>query len=96
VDTPLQIIGFMVIGLTGAVGALWKSLRATASRTEKDLEQCRAEHKERDAQLLGLTEKVGHLEGMMEGHAQARADLRQLSDLVIHKIERIPDAPAGG
>ena len=81
-------IGLPIVGsLTGAVVFLWKSMHSylttSEKRLNKKLAECETKHEERDMWAVNMSEKVGKLEGLMEGHKQAREDLKKLSDQVI-------------
>lgn len=84
----------VVVSLAGAVGVLWKAVYKQMNDTKEELitnkaelsaklDQCEAKHKEQHEWAVSMSEKVGRLEGQMEGHTQAREDLRELSSAVI-------------
>jgi len=73
----------VIVSLSGAIAVLWKAMHHQMIKTEKrislKLEDCEKRHVERDKWTVEMSEKVGKLEGLMEGHRQAREDLRNLS-----------------
>ena len=82
----------LVVSLSGAVAVLWKAMHSQMVKTEKrisvKLNDCESRHVERDKWSVEMSEKVGRLEGLMEGHRQAREDLRDLSSRVVDILHR--------
>ena len=89
-DIIYQIVIPLVMSLSGAIAVLWRAMHRQMIKTEKrissKLEDCEKRHKERDKWSVEMSEKVGKLEGLMEGHKQAREDLRNLSVKVANLI----------
>ena len=77
----------IVGGLAAAITVLWRSMHRQMVNTEtkisKKLQECEDRHVERDMWAVAMSEKVGRLEGLMEGHERAREDLKSLSDKVV-------------
>ena len=76
-----------------AISMLWRRLAlgdrksdertaATETRLMTKLDECEKKHEAANKEIVTLSEKVGHLEGEMEGHKQAREDLRRMGDEV--------------
>ena len=82
-DSLYKFIIPLVMSLSGAIAVLWKAMHHQMIKTEKrisvKLKDCEDRHVERDKWSVEMAEKVGKLEGLMEGHKQAREDLRNLS-----------------
>jgi len=89
----------IVVALSGAVTVLWKAVykqmndtqtQLIESKTEltAKLDQCEEKHHEQNLWAVAMSEKVGKLEGMMEGHNQAREDLKELSNNVIALLKK--------
>ena len=107
-----QLVSAVVV-LGGAVAALWRhSLRKTEDterRLKTALDKCEVGHREtadkreQDQEVMReLTGKVGKLEGLYQGHEQARKDLRGLNDHVLALLNKevidaaIDDAAVNG
>ena len=77
----------IVGGLAAAITVLWRSMHRQMVSTEKNiskkLQECEDRHVERDMWAVSMSEKVGRVEGLMEGHEQAKEDLKSLSDKVV-------------
>lgn len=82
----LKVATPVVGSLAAAVAVLWRSMHKqmtfTEKRLNKKLQECEDRHIDRDMWAVAMSEKVGRLEGLMEGHNQAREDLQSLSDKV--------------
>ena len=91
-DSLVKIGGPIASAMAGALAVLWRAMHrqmiATERRVSKKLKDCEDRHVERDLWALSMSEKIGRLEGLMEGHDQAREDLRDLSSKVIEIIHK--------
>jgi len=89
-ETIYQIILPLIMSLSGAIAVLWRAMHHQMVKTEKrisvKLKDCEDRHVERDKWSVEMSEKVGKLEGLMEGHRQAREDLKELSAKVAELI----------
>lgn len=60
----------ILTALTGAITALWRHLVVRQASIEKrlvgKLDKCEEEHKEKNNQIIGLTERVARVEGRYE------------------------------
>lgn len=87
IEFILKLCTPIVGGLAAAITVLWKSMHKqmvnTEKRVSKKLQECEDRHVDRDMWTVSMSEKVGRLEGLMEGHEQAREDLKSLSDKVV-------------
>jgi hypothetical protein len=87
IEFILKLCTPIVGGLAAAVTVLWRSMHRQMVNTETrvctKLKECEDRHVERDMWTVSMSEKVGRLEGLMEGHEQAREDLKSLSDKVV-------------
>lgn len=85
-----------IVGLSSAVGIMWKVLTTQQIRVETrlsdKLEKCETKHESQHGDMLKLTGRVNKLEGMFEGHRQAREDLKGLSDYVLEHIHKESDS----
>jgi hypothetical protein len=89
-ETVYKIILPLIMSLSGAIAVLWRAMHHQMLKTEKrisvKLNDCEDRHVERDKWSVEMSEKVGKLEGLMEGHRQAREDLKELSAKVAELI----------
>ena len=63
--TKLIIPGFTVMG--GVIAALFRIITKSYEETKGKLEECHTQHDKANDQILGLTEKLGRLEGRQQG-----------------------------
>jgi len=66
-DNLLEVASAIVMALAAGMVALWKTNQMTMSQriehAEQKLDECEANHKEANATLIKLSERVGNLEG---------------------------------
>lgn len=90
VPTFLGIIASIGVTLVGTVTALWKvihtSMKTTEERLTGKLDECESKHEEANRQIIDLTEKVGRVEGIVEGFNMARSEIRGLSEAVLERL----------
>lgn len=86
--------------LAGSVGLLHRNQTARADKTEErlthKLDECEHKHESATTQMMKIEGELGLLKGRMEGHAQAREDLRGLSDYVIQHLHKEEPRDASG
>jgi len=72
---------FSALGI--GFGALWQRVTKTMDEQKEDLKKCHEGRDEANAKLMGLTERVGRLEGRIEGQTQG---VLELAEAVIAKV----------
>jgi len=85
VITDAQIVAgasAVVLGLTSAIGILWRSFLSKNKQTEEKLSHCETQHDESAKQVLTLTEDVGELRGQLTG-------IKQMSESVLQEIRNL-------
>lgn len=87
---PATLFGAMG-ALASAIVYLFRRLHTVATSVHNDvsekLNKCEEKHEESNIRMIEMSEKLGRLEGRMEGYGQARADMHKLSNKVLEIIE---------
>lgn len=74
-----------IVALAGVIGALWRHQVKQQERTQKKLDDCQEAHHETTKELVGLSGRVGHLEGKLEGRIEG---MHELAKAVIDESRR--------
>lgn len=88
-NLPAGIEWPVILGaMTTAIGALWRHLvlkqQEIERRMVKKLDKCEDDHKSKDGQILGLTERVARVEGRYETIQQMH---REVLEIVSKKVD---------
>ena len=81
-DNIFSILLPIAAAILSAAGILWRHITTVHSHTREKLDKTELEQKESTHKLIGLSEKVGKLEGRQEGVEQlANSVLREIRTL---------------
>jgi|TARA_R110002096_G_scaffold55026_13_gene141635 dTDP-4-amino-4,6-dideoxygalactose transaminase len=91
--TIITVLGGVVVTMAGTVAGIAKLFHNTVKKDKEEvaakLDLCQTEHKAKDIWALDIQGRMGNLEGMMEGHKQARTDMKGLSNSILTKLDDI-------
>lgn len=83
-QTVLTLVSSAVAAMGGVVAFLWRQISANNQKTESKLEKCEQSHQATHDMILGLTRKVGELEGRQQG-------ISELADQVLAVVAKQKD-----
>jgi len=71
--------------LAGAIGALWREQVRRSKDTARKLEACEDKHEQTQGLVVGLSGRVGNLEGRVEGRTEG---VEELAKSVIELVRK--------
>lgn len=82
-NLPAGIEWPVILGaMTTAIGALWRHMilkqQEIERRMVKKLDKCEDEHREKNGQIIGLTERVARVEGRYETIQQMHREVLEI------------------
>lgn len=88
VDTLLGLISFLGLCIIG----LAKVGYTHHLNVVKNRERCDERHLEASKKLAGVTERMRHVEGKLEGHCEARQDFRnEVKEFAVALLDKLKD-----